>query len=167
MTGSRILPATLLSEVLGQPIKAERIDPKIAAAGAGAGAPALEKMFGWYDKQGLLGSAVSLRALLGGDIQLYTRSVWRRLTPTRLSLDVPPTWGRQIPYQIVDRPQAGSQKVQHQLRGSLMHHAAKSESRDDVVSPRRIVDLCLTGGIGQSRTCQSARRRSGGAIFGR
>lgn len=57
--------AAMMSEVLGRPIKAERIDPKMAAAGAGPGAPALEKMFDWYDQQGLLGNALTLRAVLG------------------------------------------------------------------------------------------------------
>jgi uncharacterized protein YbjT (DUF2867 family) len=57
--------AAIIGEVLGRPIKAERIDPKMVAAGAGPGAPALKKMFDWYDKHGLMGSAVSLRAILG------------------------------------------------------------------------------------------------------
>jgi uncharacterized protein YbjT (DUF2867 family) len=37
--------AAMMSEVLGRPIEAERVDPKTAAEGAGPGAPALEKMF--------------------------------------------------------------------------------------------------------------------------
>jgi uncharacterized protein YbjT (DUF2867 family) len=57
--------AAIISEVLGRPIRAERLDPKTAAAGAGPGAPALERMFDWYDRRGLMGSAVSLRAILG------------------------------------------------------------------------------------------------------
>ena len=57
--------AEILSEVLGRPIKAERVDPQKAAASAGPGAPALEKMFDWYDKRGLMGSALNLRAILG------------------------------------------------------------------------------------------------------
>jgi uncharacterized protein YbjT (DUF2867 family) len=57
--------AAIVGAVLGRPIKAERIEPKIAAAGAGPGALALEKMFDWYDKRGLMGSAVTLRAILG------------------------------------------------------------------------------------------------------
>ena len=57
--------AAIIGEVLGRPIKAERIDPKMAASGAGPGAPELEKMFDWYDKRGLMGSAVTLRAILG------------------------------------------------------------------------------------------------------
>ena len=57
--------AAIISEVLGRPIRAERLDPKRAAAGAGPGAPALERMFDWYDRRGLMGSAVSLRAILG------------------------------------------------------------------------------------------------------
>ena len=35
--------AAIIGEVLGRPIKAERIDPKMAAAGAGPGAPALKR----------------------------------------------------------------------------------------------------------------------------
>jgi len=57
--------AAIISEVLGRPIRAERLDPKTAAAGAGPGAPALERMFDWYDRRGLMGGAVSLRAILG------------------------------------------------------------------------------------------------------
>jgi uncharacterized protein YbjT (DUF2867 family) len=57
--------AAIIGEVLGRTIKAERIDPKMAAAGAGPGSPALEKMFDWYDERGLMGSAVTLRAILG------------------------------------------------------------------------------------------------------
>jgi uncharacterized protein YbjT (DUF2867 family) len=57
--------ANIIGEVLGRPIKAERVDPKKAAASAGPGAPALEKMFDWYDKRGLMGSALDLRAILG------------------------------------------------------------------------------------------------------
>jgi uncharacterized protein YbjT (DUF2867 family) len=57
--------AAMIGEILGRPIKAERVDPKVAAAGAGLGAPALEKMFDWYDHQGLRGSALTLRAILG------------------------------------------------------------------------------------------------------
>jgi uncharacterized protein YbjT (DUF2867 family) len=57
--------AAIIGEVLGRPIKAERFDSKRVAAGAGPGAPALKKMFDWYDKHGLMGSAVSLRAILG------------------------------------------------------------------------------------------------------
>ncbi len=57
--------AAVIGEVIGRPIKAERIDPKMAAAGAGPGAPALTKMFDWYDKRGLMGSDLTLRAILG------------------------------------------------------------------------------------------------------
>jgi len=57
--------AGIIGKVLGRPIKAERVDPRAAAAGAGPGAPALEKMFEWYDERGLKGSAVALRAILG------------------------------------------------------------------------------------------------------
>jgi uncharacterized protein YbjT (DUF2867 family) len=57
--------AAMMGEVLGRPVKAERVDPKMAAASAGPGAPALEKMFDWYDRCGLQGSALTLRAILG------------------------------------------------------------------------------------------------------
>jgi uncharacterized protein YbjT (DUF2867 family) len=57
--------AAIIGEVLGRPIKAERIDPKVAASGAGPDAPALKKMFDWYDKRGLMGSALTLRVILG------------------------------------------------------------------------------------------------------
>jgi len=57
--------AAMMGEVLGRPVKAERIDPKTAAAGAGPGTPGLEKMFDWYDHHGLLGNALTLRAILG------------------------------------------------------------------------------------------------------
>lgn len=57
--------ATIIDEVLGRPIKAARVDPKMAAAGAGPAGPALEPMFGWYDRRGLMGSALDLRAILG------------------------------------------------------------------------------------------------------
>ncbi len=56
--------AAIIGAVLGRSIKADRVDPKMAAAGAGPGAPALERMFDWYDKRGLMGSAVTLRAIL-------------------------------------------------------------------------------------------------------
>jgi uncharacterized protein YbjT (DUF2867 family) len=55
----------IMGEILGRPIKAERVNPKMAAAGAGPGASALEKMFDWYDHRGLLGNALTLRAVLG------------------------------------------------------------------------------------------------------
>jgi uncharacterized protein YbjT (DUF2867 family) len=57
--------AAIIGEVLGRPIKAERIDSTMAAAGTGPGAPALKKMFDWYDKRGLMGSDLTLRAILG------------------------------------------------------------------------------------------------------
>jgi hypothetical protein len=55
----------IMGEILGRPIKAERVNPKMAAAGAGPGASALKKMFDWYDHRGLLGNALTLRAVLG------------------------------------------------------------------------------------------------------
>jgi uncharacterized protein YbjT (DUF2867 family) len=57
--------AAMMGEVLGRPVKAERVDSKMAAASAGPGAPALEKMFGWYDRRGLRGNVLTLRAILG------------------------------------------------------------------------------------------------------
>jgi len=62
---SRKHVAAIIGEVLGRQITAERVDPKMAAAGAGHGAPALEKMFDWYDRRGLQGNALTLRAILG------------------------------------------------------------------------------------------------------
>jgi uncharacterized protein YbjT (DUF2867 family) len=56
--------AAIIGEVLGRPITAERVDPKMAAASAGPGAPALQKMFDWYDRRGLRGNALTLRAIL-------------------------------------------------------------------------------------------------------
>lgn len=57
--------AAMIGEALGRPVRAERADPKAAAANAGPGAPALEKMFDWYDRRGLRGNALTLRAILG------------------------------------------------------------------------------------------------------
>jgi len=57
--------AAIIGEVLGRSIRAERIDPKAAAASAGPAAPGLEKMFDWYDRRGLQGNALTLRAILG------------------------------------------------------------------------------------------------------
>jgi uncharacterized protein YbjT (DUF2867 family) len=57
--------AQMMAETLDRSIKAERIDPKMAAAGAGPGSAALEKMFEWYDHRGLLGNALTLHAILG------------------------------------------------------------------------------------------------------
>jgi uncharacterized protein YbjT (DUF2867 family) len=57
--------AAIIGEVLGRSIRAEKADPKTVAAGAGPGAPALEKMFDWYDRRGLQGNALTLGAILG------------------------------------------------------------------------------------------------------
>ena len=57
--------AAIIGEVLRRSIRTERIDPKVAAASVGAAAPALEKMFDWYDRRGLQGNALTLRAILG------------------------------------------------------------------------------------------------------
>jgi uncharacterized protein YbjT (DUF2867 family) len=57
--------AAIIGKVLGRDIKADRIDPQKAAAGAGGQAAGLKKMFDWYDARGLQGSALTLRAILG------------------------------------------------------------------------------------------------------
>jgi uncharacterized protein YbjT (DUF2867 family) len=57
--------AAIIGEVPGRSIRAQRIDPKAAAARAGPAAPALEKMFDRYDRRGLQGNALTLRAILG------------------------------------------------------------------------------------------------------
>jgi NAD(P)-dependent dehydrogenase (short-subunit alcohol dehydrogenase family) len=57
--------AAIIGKVLGRDIKAERIDPRTAAAAAGGQAAGLKKMFDWYDARGLLGCALTLRAILG------------------------------------------------------------------------------------------------------
>jgi uncharacterized protein YbjT (DUF2867 family) len=67
--------AVMMSEILGRSIKAERVDPKVAAAAAGPGAPALEKMFNWYDHRGLLGNALTLRAILGREPRTLRRFI--------------------------------------------------------------------------------------------
>ncbi len=54
--------AALMSEILGREIRAERLDPAQAAVGPMAG---LKPMFDWYDGHGLLGNALTLRAILG------------------------------------------------------------------------------------------------------
>jgi len=62
---NRIELAQLMSEVLGRPVRAERIDPATVAPGAGEMGEGLKSMFRWYDSQGLLGNATTLRAILG------------------------------------------------------------------------------------------------------
>ena len=57
--------AAIIGKVLGRDIKADRIDPQKAAAGAGGQAAGLKKMFDWYDAQGIRGCALTLRAVLG------------------------------------------------------------------------------------------------------
>lgn len=59
--------AGLMSDVLGRRIEARRVSPAEGASGAnGAGqASPMTKMFDWYDKRGLLGNALVLRAILG------------------------------------------------------------------------------------------------------
>jgi uncharacterized protein YbjT (DUF2867 family) len=53
--------AALMSDVLGRPVEAQRTDPATLPKEM---AP-LRPMYAWYDEHGLLGSAVTLRALLG------------------------------------------------------------------------------------------------------
>jgi uncharacterized protein YbjT (DUF2867 family) len=59
--------AALMSEVLNRKITAARVGPPNAtSAGDGTGqASPMAKMFAWYDKRGLLGNALILRAILG------------------------------------------------------------------------------------------------------
>ena len=64
---NRIEVAALMSEVLGKPIAAGDVD---RSEMPGASAPdgqlsPIEKMFAWYDHHGLLGDALTLRAILG------------------------------------------------------------------------------------------------------
>jgi hypothetical protein len=54
-----------MSEVLGREIRAERLDPAKAGAGGVQTADGLMKMLDWYDNHGLLGNALTLRAILG------------------------------------------------------------------------------------------------------
>ena len=55
----------IIGKVLGRDIKADRIDPQKAAAGAGGQAAGMKKMFEWYDARGLQGCALTLHAILG------------------------------------------------------------------------------------------------------
>lgn len=59
--------AALMSEVLGKLIEAGDVDPtKAAGAPAVNGQPSpIARMFAWYDKRGLRGNALTLRAILG------------------------------------------------------------------------------------------------------
>lgn len=59
--------AELMSEVLGRHIEAARVGaPSDNSTGNGVPAASpMEKMFAWYDKRGLLGNALTLRAILG------------------------------------------------------------------------------------------------------
>ena len=62
--------AKLMGEALGRPVEARRISFDDFAAQASMDhdsgqLPALKKMYDWYDAHGLLGSAVTLRAILG------------------------------------------------------------------------------------------------------
>ncbi len=53
--------AELMSETSGRPIKAGSIDADSAAGGQ---PPPIKRMFEWYDQHGLLGNALTLRAIL-------------------------------------------------------------------------------------------------------
>lgn len=64
---NRYQVAALMSEVLGHNIEAAQVSPPkptSEASDAGASSP-MTKMFDWYDKRGLLGNALTLRAILG------------------------------------------------------------------------------------------------------
>lgn len=54
-----------IGAALNRTIRAQRVDPAVAAASAGDQGAGLKPMFDWYDKRGLKGSAVTLRAILG------------------------------------------------------------------------------------------------------
>ncbi len=62
--------AALMGEVLGRPIEAARLEQNPAATTTGDSAgtlqmAAMKPMFDWYDRHGLLGNALTLRAILG------------------------------------------------------------------------------------------------------
>ncbi|MBV9878590.1 MAG: NmrA/HSCARG family protein [Verrucomicrobia bacterium] len=54
--------AALMSEVLGRPIKAEKLDSKVLEKGGDISA--IKPMFEWYDHHGLNGNALTLRTIL-------------------------------------------------------------------------------------------------------
>lgn len=64
---NRLEVAALMSEVLGKPITAGNADPsKVSEApGPDGQVSPMQKMFAWYDHHGLLGNALTLRAILG------------------------------------------------------------------------------------------------------
>jgi uncharacterized protein YbjT (DUF2867 family) len=58
--------AQLMSDVLGQRVRAEKFDLPGAASGPTPSSPSpMEMMFDWYDHHGLLGNSLTLRAILG------------------------------------------------------------------------------------------------------
>jgi uncharacterized protein YbjT (DUF2867 family) len=58
--------AQLMSDVLGQKVRAATLDLPGAANGANQSSPSpMEMMFDWYDHHGLLGNSLTLRAILG------------------------------------------------------------------------------------------------------
>lgn len=57
--------AALISDALGKHIEAARVGAPSGSGGNGVLASPMDKMFAWYDKRGLLGNALILRAILG------------------------------------------------------------------------------------------------------
>jgi uncharacterized protein YbjT (DUF2867 family) len=53
--------AALMSEVLGRPVTAKRVEPHLQSGAESK----LAHMFSWYDKHALLGNAITLRTILG------------------------------------------------------------------------------------------------------
>jgi uncharacterized protein YbjT (DUF2867 family) len=79
--------AALMSEVLGRHIEAARVGaPSDGPAGDGAeNASPMAKMFAWYDKRGLLGNALILRAILGREprtLQTYLEELAASAAPS-------------------------------------------------------------------------------------
>lgn len=56
----------LMSEILGTEVVSHDVDPAVAGPPSPDGKPSpLREMFDWYNKRGLLGNALTLRAILG------------------------------------------------------------------------------------------------------
>jgi uncharacterized protein YbjT (DUF2867 family) len=72
--------AAVMSEVLGKPVRAEKLDPDIALKGMpdpGMQA-AMKAMFDFYDTRGLVGNSLTLRSVLGREpttLEAYLRSL--------------------------------------------------------------------------------------------
>jgi uncharacterized protein YbjT (DUF2867 family) len=64
---NRIEVASLMSDIIGKPVRAETLDKAIALQHVrnDAEKSGLKAMFDWYDTHGLLGNALTLRAVLG------------------------------------------------------------------------------------------------------